>query len=384
MIGRFKILFLLFFICILKIYAQVKYPILKEFVTDNAEVFSIPEQLSLEKKLLNFELETTNQIVVVTIKSLAGAVLEQYANKLFETNAIGQHKEDNGVLILISKNDRKLRIEVGNGLEHVLTDAKCSRVIRNILVPKFKTEDYFEGVNGAIDQIIVTIQSPLADNFRTNKEITTTKAPLPLKGLRIFFCIIAALGFSAFLFGIIKLLFIKSYENLINIHRGLIVGKIGVFHYFIFVFFAAIDLMIALVFMFLIFIGGITICVLIIDPSIDFIDKVIHFKHFTVFNFVFFLSALVILIPLLLAFLFKKQVENDPFRLSLKNDDNYLRVYMGAKGSFKTSRFSSKGYSSSGSRSYSSSSYSSSSSSSSSSFSGGGGSSSGGGASGSW
>ena len=102
-------------------------------VTDNATIFSTTERENLENVLINFEKKTTNQIAVVTINSLDGNTIENAALKIFNNNGLGQKDKDNGVLLLFAKNDRKVRIEVGYGLEHVLTDALSSRIIRQII-----------------------------------------------------------------------------------------------------------------------------------------------------------------------------------------------------------------------------------------------------------
>ena len=127
------------------------------FVNDYAGMFSSSERQALEQKISDFKATTTNEIAVVTISSLDGDTIENYANELFNEWGIGKKGEDNGVLILISKNDRKMRIEVGYGLEPSLTDAQSFWIINKVMTPAFKQENYYEGVNGAIDKIIAAI-----------------------------------------------------------------------------------------------------------------------------------------------------------------------------------------------------------------------------------
>ena len=116
---------------------------IKSYVNDTVSMFTEGERNTLESKLKDYEITTTNQVVVVVINSLNNELLEGFANKLFNENGIGQEKEDNGVLLLIVKEDRKVRIEVGYGLEDILTDAKSSRIIREIITPNFKNKNYF-------------------------------------------------------------------------------------------------------------------------------------------------------------------------------------------------------------------------------------------------
>ena len=128
-------------------------PNLNSFVTDNANILTAEQKNTLENKLKNIELNTTNQFVILTIKSLEGENLENYSINVARQNGIGQKNKDNGILILVSKEDRQIRIEVGYKLEEFVTDAKSSYIIRNIISPKFKEEKYYEGLNNAIDEI---------------------------------------------------------------------------------------------------------------------------------------------------------------------------------------------------------------------------------------
>jgi uncharacterized protein len=115
-------------------------------VNDYANLLSVGSRATLESELLSFEKETSTQITVVTVADLGGDTVENFAVKLFEEWGIGQKGKDNGALLLISRDDRKLRIEVGYGLEGALTDAQSSQIIRNIITPSFKNDDYQTGI----------------------------------------------------------------------------------------------------------------------------------------------------------------------------------------------------------------------------------------------
>lgn len=127
------------------------------FVNDYAELLKPEEHSLLEEKLSAFQAKTGNEIVVVTVKSLGGDTIENFAEKLFKEWGIGKAKEDNGVLLLIAKEDRAIRIEVGYGLEGQLTDILSSHLIREILIPAFQKEEFFAGINIATNKMMQTL-----------------------------------------------------------------------------------------------------------------------------------------------------------------------------------------------------------------------------------
>ena len=124
------------------------------YVNDFANIFSTEEKASLENILFLFNASSTNEISVVTVKSLGGDYIENYAEKLFKEWGIGTKKYDNGVLLLIAVEDRQMRIEVGYGLEGSLTDSVASQIIRDHLTPAFKQGDFYGGVTLAVNHII--------------------------------------------------------------------------------------------------------------------------------------------------------------------------------------------------------------------------------------
>ncbi len=113
---------------------------------------------ALERQLKEHENQTSNQIVVLVIPSLEGEVLEDYSMKVVENWKLGQKKKDNGVLLLIALNDRKLRIEVGYGLEGSLTDVLCHHIIEKEIKPYFKKGDIQSGIQNGINAIIGAIE----------------------------------------------------------------------------------------------------------------------------------------------------------------------------------------------------------------------------------
>lgn len=126
----------------------------KTYVTDKTGTLTATQLKSLESKLAAFEKETSNQLVVWMEPSLDGNSVEDRSYELAEQNGIGQKGKNNGVLLYIAKDDRKLRIEVGYGLEGALTDALSSQIIRKEITPQFKKGNFFEGINAGVDAII--------------------------------------------------------------------------------------------------------------------------------------------------------------------------------------------------------------------------------------
>jgi len=126
----------------------------RSYVTDKTETLNSSQVSSLEKKLSAFDKETSNQVVVWMVPSLEGASLEEKSFEIAEQNGIGQKGKNNGVLLFIAKDDRKLRIEVGYGLEGALTDALCDQIIRKEITPQFKKGNFYEGINAGVDAIM--------------------------------------------------------------------------------------------------------------------------------------------------------------------------------------------------------------------------------------
>jgi uncharacterized protein len=125
-------------------------------VHDDAKPKVLSQQTAdlLENRLRAFEDSTSNQIAILIVSSLDGEPIEEYSLQVVEKWKLGREAKDNGVLMMISVDDHKIRIEVGYGLEGVLTDALCSKIIRNEIAPHFRKDDYDGGVTAGIDAII--------------------------------------------------------------------------------------------------------------------------------------------------------------------------------------------------------------------------------------
>jgi len=142
----------------------------QHYVNDYTGVLDQETRLSLERNLQAFEEQTSNQILVAIFPGLEGESLEDVSIRLAERWKIGQKGRDNGVLLLIFKEDRKLRIEVGYGLEGVLTDALSKSIILNEIVPSFKNGDYSAGVQSGVAAIMKATQGEYQGLPQAKKE----------------------------------------------------------------------------------------------------------------------------------------------------------------------------------------------------------------------
>lgn len=144
-----------------KFLLAVSYPAPSGYVNDFAGVISADTKQNLETTITQFKEQTTNEIAVVTLKSLDGDTIENAAVAIFEQWGIGDKEKDNGVLLLVAVDDRQLRIEVGYGLEPVLTDSRAGNIIRTTITPAFKEGDYNLGITQGVNAIIeVTSADP--------------------------------------------------------------------------------------------------------------------------------------------------------------------------------------------------------------------------------
>ncbi len=130
-------------------------------VNDFAQIFSLEEREALEQKLLAYNDSTSTQIYVVTISDLQGYNASDFAFRLGEKWGIGQKSKDNGAVILVkpksSDSNGQAFIAVGYGLEARINDAYAGRIVRNEMIPHFKEDDYFSGVNAAVDEMIARL-----------------------------------------------------------------------------------------------------------------------------------------------------------------------------------------------------------------------------------
>ena len=183
LIGAF-----LFIAWITPVYAD-EVPQLRQRVTDLTQTLSQDQVVSLDANLEAFERATSNQIVVLMIATLNGGALEDYSYRVADANKIGKKDRNNGVFVLIVKDDHKIRIDVGYGLEGVLTDALSSQIIRRIMIPRFKDGNYSDGIGAGID----AIEKVTKGEFKGDDEDTGQRRSnrfVPLFFIFFFFAII--------------------------------------------------------------------------------------------------------------------------------------------------------------------------------------------------
>jgi uncharacterized protein len=179
-------------------------PFLAGRVTDNAEILSPGMRSSLTEKLKSHEDRIGNQIAVLTVPTLGGESIEEYAVAVFAAWKLGKKGKDNGVLIIVVPNERRMRIEVGYGLEGTLTDGAAGRIIRNAMAPRFKAGDYDGGVEAGVKNVISVLEGgkvPDVEEKAAGK--TPESSGVQINGSDI--TITERILFGAFIFGIIGL-----------------------------------------------------------------------------------------------------------------------------------------------------------------------------------
>jgi uncharacterized protein len=171
-------------------------PPLKGRVNDTAGMLSAATRQQLEDVLGRLEQSDSTQIVVLTVPSLNGEVLEEFSIKVADQWKIGQKGLDNGAILLIAQKDRKIRIEVGYGLEGSLTDLMAGRIIRNVIVPQFKAGKFDQGVIDGVQAMIGVVRG----EYQTPEQLPSgpgrrqQDSPLGFGGLIAFLFFISMLG----------------------------------------------------------------------------------------------------------------------------------------------------------------------------------------------
>ncbi len=193
----FKARFFLFgavFFLVLSINSSVPaldVPPLRARVNDLAGMLPPEKTRQLEEHLRQFEQQTNHQIAVLTIPSLEGDTLEDFSIRVAENWKIGQKGFDNGVILLVVRDDRKLRIEVGYGLEGVLPDAIASRIIREIIVPHFRENDYVGGIESGISAIMQVARGEPLPALARKPQRSAHPDPFSIIGLLLMAALLA-------------------------------------------------------------------------------------------------------------------------------------------------------------------------------------------------
>lgn len=134
------------------------FPSLQHRVTDLTHTLSVEQQSQLEAKLAAFEQQKGSQIAVLIIPTTQPEAIEQFSIRVVDSWKLGREKQDDGVLLLVAKDDRKVRIEVGRGLEGAIPDIYAKRIISEVIAPRFKQGDLSGGINAGLDSLIALIQ----------------------------------------------------------------------------------------------------------------------------------------------------------------------------------------------------------------------------------
>ena len=132
-------------------------PKLDGWLVDTTGTFNSAEQAALEAKLQALEQEKGAQIFVLLVSTTGEDGIDEYARRVYDQWQLGRQKIDDGVLLVVAKDDRRLRIEVGYGLEGAVTDLQAGRIIREFITPYFKQNDYVAGINEGVDKLITLV-----------------------------------------------------------------------------------------------------------------------------------------------------------------------------------------------------------------------------------
>ena len=176
--------------------AEPSFPALTGRVVDEAHVLDAAARSAIEAKLAGFETKTGRQVVVVTLPSLQGYEIEDYGYRLGRQWGIGQKGSNNGALLIVAPNERRVRIEVGYGLEGTLTDAVSRLIIENGILPRFRAGDFTGGIQRGVDDIIQVLSGD-AEDFK-RRATAQNRAPAGPQDLGQFVWVAIILGLWLF------------------------------------------------------------------------------------------------------------------------------------------------------------------------------------------
>ena len=193
------------------------FPQLTGRIVDQANIISEDARRVIEPKLADLEAKSGIQLVVATINSLEGQEIEPYANELFRTWKLGEKAKNNGVLLLVAPKERRVRIEVGYGLEGTLTDALAKVIITNAITPRFKTGEFSDGISRGVDDIITVLTTDASEwEKRPALRLDNQPANEPLNWvillivIVIVFLLIVSPGFRWFFFNVVLNILLSS------------------------------------------------------------------------------------------------------------------------------------------------------------------------------
>lgn len=154
---------LVLLLCAVTTALALNFPPLTGRIVDQANIIPADVRATIEPKLVDLENKSGIQLEVATVTSLEGQEIEPYANQLFRTWKLGEKTKNNGVLLLVAPNEKRVRIEVGYGLEGTLTDALSKVIIANAIAPRFKAGNYGDGIARGVDDIITVLTTDASE-----------------------------------------------------------------------------------------------------------------------------------------------------------------------------------------------------------------------------
>lgn len=170
------------------------FPVLTGRVVDEAGLLTSSDRAAITKSLADLEAKTTDQLVVVTLKSLDGTSIDDYGYQLGRAWGIGQKAKDSGVLLIVAPNEKSVRIEVGYGLEGTLTDATSQIIIANSILPKFKSGDFPGGIKSGVAKIIKVLDGDAAGVVQPASPNASQTGAQDQAGIPVWAAIILGLG----------------------------------------------------------------------------------------------------------------------------------------------------------------------------------------------
>ena len=176
-----------------QVYAEVAVPALSARVIDQTKTLTPEQLLTLDQKLRVIEARKGSQVVVLMVPTTKPEEIEQFAIRVADKWKIGRKKLDDGVIVLIAKNDRAVRIEVGYGLEGALTDALSKRIIDGAIIPRFTQQDFYGGIAAGVDQIGRVIDGEILPTPTPARQLVTDQEGA-LSSLSVLFVIALVLG----------------------------------------------------------------------------------------------------------------------------------------------------------------------------------------------
>src|SRR3984893_12479816 len=193
------------------------FPPLAGRVVDQANIIAAATRSAIEPKLVDLESKSGIQLVVATVSSLQGEEIEPYANKLFRAWKLGEKTKNNGVLLVVAPNERRVRIEVGYGLEGTLTDALSKVIITNAIAPRFKAGDFGDGVSRGVDDIVTVLTTDSSEwQQRPSLRLDSQQTPewvawlLVAAGIALLTLLVVSPGFRWFFLNVVLDLLINS------------------------------------------------------------------------------------------------------------------------------------------------------------------------------